>query len=192
MVNEEDALIKFLIARKYDVPKAEEMLRGYLKWRKEYGCESLFATAQFHADFATKWPAYFGGKDREVICIYNYGIRLRFVCFVIKVHLMKGHSPKRPKESFWSSKRQRKRWTRNVPRCASRSNNTVAPLPMLTSPLVRLGPSVVHRDPRKRIVRLDKGARLGRYLPVACVPHRAAKTNHEALEHGSNFFDYRL
>lgn len=85
MLNEEDALIKFLIARKYDVGQSEKMLREYLKWRKEFGCESIFTTGTFDADIPIKYPAAFGGKDKEGNPLYIESANGKHLAELLKV-----------------------------------------------------------------------------------------------------------
>eukprot|EP00906_Rhabdomonas_costata_P019804 RCo028820 len=69
-ISDEDALIKFLVARRYDVVKAEEMVRHSVQWRKEFGCEKIF-TETFDPAFPTKWPSGFlPSVDREQHPVY--------------------------------------------------------------------------------------------------------------------------
>eukprot|EP00667_Euglena_gracilis_P016814 EG_transcript_17647 len=44
LLGEEITLIKFLTARRYNVAEAEKMLRGYIKWRKEYEMSNIFTS----------------------------------------------------------------------------------------------------------------------------------------------------
>jgi hypothetical protein len=69
VLSDEDSLIKFLIARQYNVEKAEAMLRYSIQWRTEFECEKLFSE-KFDKSLPERWPSAFYGKDMEGHPVY--------------------------------------------------------------------------------------------------------------------------
>eukprot|EP00667_Euglena_gracilis_P017157 EG_transcript_18058 len=71
MLDEDDLLLKFLCARKYDVAQSEKMLRDYLQWREAYGANSLLTDVNFPEAFGPdNIDLGFGGYDKEGHPVY--------------------------------------------------------------------------------------------------------------------------
>eukprot|EP00668_Euglena_longa_P012106 GGOE01014533.1.p1 GENE.GGOE01014533.1~~GGOE01014533.1.p1 ORF type:complete len:320 (-),score=83.19 GGOE01014533.1:72-974(-) len=64
-LSEEGALINFLIARRYDIRQAEEMLRRWAEWRRTNDITALLHTVDFPEIYKTHYEVAFSGHDRD-------------------------------------------------------------------------------------------------------------------------------
>lgn len=66
-------MARFLMARKWDVPKAAEMYNKMVQWRKEMGVDGILATFQFpqYEQVAQMYPMFYcgTGDDRLGACV---------------------------------------------------------------------------------------------------------------------------
>lgn len=65
-------LLRFLRARKFDVPKAKEMLLAYEQWRKDFGVDDILKNFDFKekAEVNKYYPQYYHKTDKDGRPIY--------------------------------------------------------------------------------------------------------------------------
>ncbi|KAL1924742.1 uncharacterized protein VTP21DRAFT_4396 [Calcarisporiella thermophila] len=65
-VHDDHILLRFLRARKFDLPKSLLMFTNYLKWRKDFGVDDLVRNFKFeeHEEVAKYYPRYYHKTDR--------------------------------------------------------------------------------------------------------------------------------
>ncbi|KAJ7352570.1 CRAL-TRIO domain-containing protein [Mycena albidolilacea] len=66
------ALLKYLRARKFDVPKAKEMFLNTEKWRKEFGVDDIVKNFDFpeHREVDKYYPQYYHKNDKDGRPVY--------------------------------------------------------------------------------------------------------------------------
>ncbi|KZV73596.1 hypothetical protein PENSPDRAFT_648746 [Peniophora sp. CONT] len=69
---DDPTLLRFLRARKFDVPKAKEMLLSCEEWRKEFGVEDIIKNFDFteKAEVDKYYPQYYHKTDKDGRPIY--------------------------------------------------------------------------------------------------------------------------
>jgi hypothetical protein len=66
------AMLRFLRARKFDVPKAKEMFCNHEKWRKEFGVDDIVQNFEFpeHRVVDKYYPQYYHKHDKDGRPVY--------------------------------------------------------------------------------------------------------------------------
>ncbi|KAJ7242753.1 CRAL-TRIO domain-containing protein [Mycena haematopus] len=77
--HDDATLLRFLRARKFDVPKTKEMLLASEKWRKEFGVDELVKTFDFTevAEVDKYLPQYYHNMDKR---LGNLDVKAMYAC----------------------------------------------------------------------------------------------------------------
>eukprot|EP00667_Euglena_gracilis_P026999 EG_transcript_33013 len=70
LTSEEDLLLRFLLAHRYNVDAAERAIRRYIRWRREYLADDALLRPRFPRAFHEKLAIDLCGLDREGNLLY--------------------------------------------------------------------------------------------------------------------------